>query len=65
MDLNGIFSTTIFCITLKAWAWASSSSNAFILKCDLFKSVKERFDAEKNEIPYPYFNQIIKQDVPQ
>lgn len=49
-------------ITLKAWAWASSSGNAFILKCDLYKSVKERFDAEKIEIPYPYFNQIIKQE---
>jgi len=47
-------------ITLKAWAWAESSSNAFIMKCDLFKSIKERFDKENIEIPYPYFNHLIK-----
>ncbi|MDD4609853.1 MAG: mechanosensitive ion channel family protein [Bacteroidaceae bacterium] len=47
-------------ITLKAWAWADSSSNAFIMKCDLFKSIKERFDKENIEIPYPYFNHLVK-----
>lgn len=46
-------------ITLRAWAWADSTGNAFVLKCDLLKSIKERFDAEKIEIPYPYFNQVI------
>lgn len=46
-------------ITLRAWAWASSSANAYAMKCDLLKSIKERFDREKIEIPYPYFNQII------
>lgn len=49
-------------ITLKAWAWAASSSDAFVLKCDLLKSIKERFDAEKIEIPYPYFNQILTKE---
>jgi small-conductance mechanosensitive channel len=42
-----------FAITLKAWAWASDVNNAFILKCDILKSVKERFDKEGIEIPYP------------
>lgn len=46
-------------ITLRAWAWANNSGNAFILKCDLLKAIKERFDKENIEIPYPYFNQII------
>ena len=46
-------------ITLRAWAWAINSNNAFIMKCDLLKSIKERFDKENIEIPYPYFNQII------
>ncbi len=49
-------------ITLKAWAWAAGSGDAFILKCDLLKSIKERFDAEKIEIPYPYLNTIIKNE---
>lgn len=46
-------------ITLRANAWASSSSNAFILKHDMLKAIKERFDTEGIEIPYPYYNQII------
>ncbi|MGI6219078.1 MAG: mechanosensitive ion channel family protein [Bacteroidaceae bacterium] len=46
-------------ITLRAWAWASSSANAYALKCDLLKSIKECFDRENIEIPYPYFNQVI------
>lgn len=48
-------------ITLRAWAWAATPGNAFTMKCDLLKSVKERFDSEKIEIPYPYFNQIVTQ----
>lgn len=49
-------------ITLRAWAWASTAINATIMKYDLFKSIKERFDVEKIEIPYPYFNQIVKNE---
>lgn len=47
-------------ITLKAWAWAATSGNAFVLKCDSLKSIKERYDRENIEIPYPYFNHIIQ-----
>jgi len=46
-------------ITLRAWAWAANSGDAYVLKCDLLKSIKERFDKEQIEIPYPYFNQIV------
>lgn len=46
-------------ITLRAWAWAKTSADAFAMKCDLLKAVKERFDKENIEIPYPYFNQIV------
>ena len=28
------------------------------MKCDLLKSVKERFDREGIEIPYPYLNVV-------
>ena len=48
-------------ITLRAWAWAATPGAAFTMKCDLLKSVKERFDREGIEIPYPYFNQIVTQ----
>ncbi|WP_321481352.1 mechanosensitive ion channel family protein [uncultured Bacteroides sp.] len=49
-------------ITLKAWAWASTSGDAFVMKCDLLKSIKELFDKENIEIPYPYSNVIIKKE---
>lgn len=45
-------------ITMRAWAWASSAGNAFAMKCDLLKAIKERFDAENIEIPYPYLNVV-------
>ncbi|MBO4589642.1 MAG: mechanosensitive ion channel family protein [Bacteroidaceae bacterium] len=47
-------------IRLRAWAWATTTLNAFEMKCDLLKSIKERFDAEGIEIPYPYYNQIVR-----
>lgn len=49
-------------ITLRAWAWAGNTSNAFVMKCELLKSIKERFDQEEIEIPYPYFNNIVKKE---
>ncbi|KAB5488299.1 mechanosensitive ion channel family protein [Flagellimonas hadalis] len=47
-------------VTLKAWAYSDTSSNGFIMYCDLLRSIKERFDEEKIEIPYNYQNVIIK-----
>ena len=49
-----------FSITLRAWAWAANPRNSFILKCDLIEQIKERFDKEGIEIPYPYQNIIFK-----
>ncbi len=46
-------------ITLRAWAWAKTAGNAFAMNCDLLKAIKERYDRENIEIPYPYFNQIV------
>lgn len=52
-------------ITLRAWAWAANSGNAFVMKCELLKALKERFDKENIEIPYPYYNNILIQSNPQ
>jgi len=49
-------------INLRAWAWAANADNAFVLKCDLLQSIKERFDYEGIEIPYPYTNVILKKE---
>ncbi len=49
-----------FSITLRAWAWTANPGDAFILKCDLIEHIKERFDREGVEIPFPYQNIILK-----
>lgn len=48
-------------ITVRASIWTISSLNAFVLKCDLFKSVKEVFEQQNIEFPYPYRNVVMKQ----
>lgn len=47
-------------ITLRAYIWAKNNDDAFVIKCDLLKRIKERFQAENIEIPYAYQNVIIK-----
>jgi small conductance mechanosensitive channel len=42
-----------FGILLRAYAWATSPNNGFDLKCDLNKSIKERFEKEGVEFGYP------------
>lgn len=42
-----------FGILLRAYAWATSPNNGFDLKCDLNKSIKERFEKEGIEFGYP------------
>ncbi|MDN3673613.1 mechanosensitive ion channel [Flavobacterium branchiarum] len=40
-------------VNLKVWAWAKDATDGFVLYCDLLHSIKNRFDAEKIEIPFP------------
>jgi len=49
-------------VNLRAWAWAANSGDAFLLKCDLLHSIKERFDKENIEIPFPYTNVVLKKE---
>lgn len=42
-----------FGILLRAYAWATNPTNGFDLKCDLHKSIKERFEIEGVEFGYP------------
>ncbi len=57
-----VMSVGSFSIVLRAWAWAANPPNAFLMGCDLRESIKERFDKEGIEIPYPYSNVIYKND---
>ena len=49
-------------VVLRAYIWAENSGNAFVMKCDLFKSIKERFDREGVEIPFPHRTVYVKQN---
>jgi len=42
-----------YAISLRAWVWAQNAADSFIVACDLYESVKLRFDKEGIEIPYP------------
>ncbi|MGK0365246.1 MAG: small conductance mechanosensitive channel [Saprospiraceae bacterium] len=41
-------------VNLRLWIWASNAPNAFVLSCDLYESIKMRFDVEGIEIPFPH-----------
>jgi small-conductance mechanosensitive channel len=58
-----VISLSDFSVDLKAFVWTNSNSDAFILKCDLLKSVKQRFDKEGIEIPFPYRTIVYKKDL--
>src|SRR6478736_3368865 len=49
-----VLAITDFAVQLRAYAWARNATEGFELKCDLHKSVKEQFDKNGVEIPYPY-----------
>lgn len=40
-------------ITIRAWAWARSYKEAFSLKCDVYESVKKRYDNEGVGLAFP------------
>ncbi|MBA6153143.1 mechanosensitive ion channel family protein [Gelidibacter maritimus] len=47
-------------VVIRVWAWAKNYSDSIAVKRDLFESIKERFEAEGIEIPYPYRSIVIK-----
>lgn len=52
-----------FSVDIKAYTWTKGNDDAFVLKCDLLKSVKQRFDNEGIEIPFPYRTIVYKNDL--
>ncbi|NNK90074.1 MAG: mechanosensitive ion channel family protein [Saprospiraceae bacterium] len=49
-----------YSVNLRAWAWSKDAVDGFVMSCDLYESIKKRFDAEGIEIPFPYRNIIHK-----
>lgn len=58
-----VISLADFSVDLRAYVWTAGNDNAFSMKCDLLKSVKERFDKEGIEIPFPYRTLVYKKDL--
>ncbi len=52
-----------FSVNLKAYIWTPNNDKAFVLKCDLLKSVFERFNKEGIEVPFPYRTLVYKKDL--
>jgi len=52
-----------FSVDLKAYVWANNNDDSFVMKCDLLKSVKEQFDKNHIEIPFPYRTIVYKNDI--
>jgi small-conductance mechanosensitive channel len=52
-----------FSVDLKAYIWTDGNDNGFVLMTDMLKSVKERFDREGVEIPFPYRTLVYKKDI--
>ena len=50
-------------VNLRAWVWSTDPPSAFRMGCDLNKSIKERFDREGIEIPFPYRTIVYKKDL--
>jgi len=47
-------------VTIRGWAWAKNSEEAFKMNCDLLESIKLRFDVEGIEIPFPHRTLVYK-----
>jgi small-conductance mechanosensitive channel len=50
-------------VNLRAWVWSEDAGKGFVMACDLNKSIKERFDKEGVEIPFPYRTIVYKKDI--
>ena len=47
-------------INLRAYIWSADSWAGFTMKCDLYKSIKNKFDKNDIEIPFPYRTIVYK-----
>lgn len=53
-----------YAVNLRAWAWAKDTADGFVMSCDLYESIKKRFDKEGIEIPFPHRTLVYKNAQP-
>lgn len=49
-------------VNLRAYVWVEDAVKAFQLRYDIYKTIKDRFDNEGIEIPFPYRTLVFKKD---
>ena len=49
-------------VNLRAYVWVDDAVKAFQLRYDIYKTIKDRFDKEGIEIPFPYRTLVFKKD---
>lgn len=52
-----------FSVNMKMLIWVSDRSFAYGTACDLYETIKKRFDKEGVEIPFPYRTIVYKKDL--
>lgn len=52
-----------FSLKLKAYVWTNNNDEAYALKCDVLRSVFDRFNKEGIEVPFPYRTIVYKNDI--
>lgn len=58
---TAVISLNDFSITVRAWAWGRRFEDCFELKIAVLESIKNRFDKEGVEIPFPYRTIVMKE----
>jgi small-conductance mechanosensitive channel/nucleotide-binding universal stress UspA family protein len=53
-----------FSINFKVWVWLKHALDRDQVRSDLLESIKDRFDAEGVEIPFPYRTTVYKRQLP-
>ena len=53
-----------FSMNLKLWIWLKHALDREQVRSDLLESIKDRFDSEGVEIPFPYRTIVYKKDIP-
>ncbi len=49
-----------YAITLRAYVWAKSSDDAFVISCDLNETILRSYKKAGIEIPYPHYSLVMK-----
>ncbi len=65
-DINPVVVRVIglqdFSVKLRAWVWSEDPGKGFVMRTDLYKSIKQHFDRAGIEIPFPYRTIVFKND---